>query len=173
MEESGEQRGQGTVCDLLDKQIGLQAKWIKRLSWVKKTRVTGVATRSHLFCLEGGGIWKHHVELYFPMRVCVCVCVLCKSIFVCFATSLDILFGATDRKAVKYDLNILCLHRFPPFSLLSLPFDFSPSLPSAVNSIIGSKRVPVLLTAPPLPTQRDYLLIAAATTVLFVHTIKP
>lgn len=28
----GTVRGQETVCDLLDKQIGLQAKWIKRLS---------------------------------------------------------------------------------------------------------------------------------------------
>lgn len=78
--------------------------------------------------------------MYFPC-IYASVSVLCKSIFVCFATSLDILFGATDREAVKCDLNILCLHLFPPFSLLSLPFDFSP-LPSAVNNIIGSKRVP-------------------------------
>lgn len=66
-------------------------------------------------------MWK--CVVYFPpLCVCVCVCarVLCKSIFVCFATSLDIPFGATDRKAVKCDLNILCLHLFPPFSPPSL-----------------------------------------------------
>lgn len=79
MEESGEQRGQGTVCDLLDKQIGLQAKWIKRLSWVKKTRVTEVATRSHLFCFEGGEKFGSITWKCVFLCECVCVCVFSAS----------------------------------------------------------------------------------------------
>lgn len=116
-----------------------------------------------------GFMWKCLV--YFPMcvfvRVCVRMRMLSKSIFVCFATSLDIPFGATDRKAVKCDLNILCLHLFPPFSLppsslcsLSLPFDFF--FLSVDNNIIGSKHVPVLLMAclslSPHPSQKSKII---------------
>lgn len=87
-----------------------------------------------LIHFEGGLNLRLHVEVYcvFSQSVCVRACVrvcmrtLCKSIFVCFATSLDIPFGATDRKAVKCDLNILCLHLLP----FSLPLSSSCSLAS-------------------------------------------
>lgn len=86
--------------------------------------------------------------------LCVCVCVfvctptLGKSIFVCFAASPDIALGAAERKAVKCDLNILCLHLFlppsscsssPPCSLSHFPFISISSLSITVSS------VPVLL----------------------------
>lgn len=98
---------------LVCRQNGLRG-WVEQ-----KTRVTDVAMWAHPFWLN---LEASHgsVLCMFPCAcACACVCMrmLCKSIFVCFATSLDIPFGATDCKAVKCDLNILCLHLFPPFSL--------------------------------------------------------
>lgn len=100
--------------------------------------------------------------IFPPDCKCVCAQIRCKSIFVCFATSPDIPFGATDRKAVKCDLNILCLHLLPPprslflvlshFPLISFFFPFSID-----NNIIGSRDVSMRLMACPPPHHPTHL----------------
>lgn len=116
------------------------------------------------------------MEVLFFFRVCVCVCMrtLSKSIFVCFATSPDIQFGATDRKAVKCDLNILCLHLFPPFSspslFLVLPHFPLISLSSlSITISLGASVFPCICCPPPLPSE----IISLSPHAVSVHIIRP
>lgn len=123
-----------------------------------------------------GFMWKCIFLVYVCACACACTRTLCKSIFVCFATSLDILFGSTDRKAVKCDLNILCLHLFPPFSspslFLMLPHFplISFSSPSITISLGASMFLCFWWLVCPHPPSK---IISLSLCTVFVHIIKP